>query len=161
MKKSVLINGSEIQVDLNFLKADSVSFEWGSQHFHYTLIAQHDDMLILKDSQDQVIRLRTNKFESTTMISGLGLDALITEKSAATSKSAALSGGLNSPMPGKIFKVTALVGDKVKKGQTILILEAMKMEHAIKADKDGVVQKIFFKEGEQVQGGVVLAEISE
>ena len=161
MKKSVLINGSEIHVNLNSLKADSVSFEWENQTFHYTLIAQHDDMLILKDNQNQVIRLRKNKVDSTTMLSGLGLDAHISEKSAVASKNAALSGGLNSPMPGKIFKVSARVGDKVTKGQTILILEAMKMEHAIKADKDGVVQKIFFKEGEQVQGGVVLAEISQ
>ena len=161
MKKIVLINESEVQINLNSLKADSVSFEWDNQTFHYTLIAQHEDMIILKDKQNQVIRVRKNKLESSTLLSGLGVDALISEKSAAASKNAVLAGGLNSPMPGKIFKVTALVGDKVTKGQTILILEAMKMEHAIKADKDGVIKNIFFQEGEQVQGGVVLAEISE
>ena len=160
MKKTVLINGSEIQINLESLKSDSVSFEWDNQRFHYSLVAQHDDMLILKDNQNQVVRVRKNKFDNTTMLSGFGVDALISEKSAATSKNAAIVGGLNSPMPGKIFKVSAKVGDKVTKGQTILILEAMKMEHAIKADKEGVVQKIFFKEGEQVQGGVALAEIS-
>ena len=160
MKKSVLINGSEIQINLESLKSDSVSFQWDNQNFHYSLVAQHDDMLILKDSHNQVVRVRKNKFDNTTMLSGFGVDASISEKSAATSKNAPMAGGLNSPMPGKIFKVSAKVGDKVTKGQTILILEAMKMEHAIKADKDGVVQKIFFKEGEQVQGGVALAEIS-
>lgn len=161
MKKSILINSSEVVFDLLELKAGAVSFQWEGQVYHFSLIAEHDDMLVLRDRNDQVIRLRKNQFDSQVQLSGLGLDAFVSEKSAVASKNAAILGGLNSPMPGKIFKVTALEGDKVKKGQTILVLEAMKMEHAIKADKDGVLKKIFFKEGEQVQGGVALAEISE
>ncbi len=161
MKKTVLINSEEVPFDLIELKAGSVRFQWGDTTYHYTLIAQHDDMLVLKDQHNQVIRLRKNSFDQQTLLSGCGIDAIISEKSAALTKNAAVAGGLNSPMPGKIFKVTALEGDKVAKGQTILILEAMKMEHAIKADKDGVIKKIFFKEGDQVQGGVALAEIIE
>jgi 3-methylcrotonyl-CoA carboxylase alpha subunit len=68
-------------------------------------------------------------------------------------------GSLESPMPGKIFKVLKDVGSKVSTGETIVILEAMKMEHAIKATKDGVVREIFFKEGEQVTGGAELCAI--
>jgi 3-methylcrotonyl-CoA carboxylase alpha subunit len=68
-------------------------------------------------------------------------------------------GSLESPMPGKIFKVLKSTGDSVSKGETILILEAMKMEHTIKATKDGVVGEIFFKEGEQVTGGAELCAI--
>jgi 3-methylcrotonyl-CoA carboxylase alpha subunit len=41
----------------------------------------------------------------------------------------------------------------------VLILEAMKMEHSIRADKDGIVKKIFFQVGQLVQGGVILAEV--
>ncbi len=160
MKKSVLINGQEIQFELIELKAGSVHLRWGDENLHYRLVAQHDDMLVLKDQQDQVIRLRKNCFDQQTLICGNGLDAMVSEKSASLTKNAALAGGLNSPMPGKIFKVMAAEGDKVTKGQTILILEAMKMEHAIKADKDGVLKKVFFKVGEQVQGGVALAEIT-
>ena len=69
------------------------------------------------------------------------------------------AGSLQSPMPGKIFKILKDKGQKVIAGETVLILEAMKMEHAIKAPKDGVVTDIFFKEGEQVQGGVSLCDI--
>ena len=68
-------------------------------------------------------------------------------------------GSLESPMPGKIFKVLKKVGDTVKSGEAILILEAMKMEHSIKATKDGVLKEIFFKEGEQVTGGAELCAI--
>jgi len=160
MKKTVLINGHEVEFELIELKSGSVQLRWGQETLHYTLIAQHDDMLVLKDQHDQVVRVRRNCFDQQTLISGGGVDAMISEKSASMTKNAAVAGGLNSPMPGKIFKVTAVEGDKVTKGQTILILEAMKMEHAIKADKDGILKKIFFKVGEQVQGGVALAEIS-
>jgi pyruvate carboxylase subunit B len=62
-------------------------------------------------------------------------------------------------MPGKIFKILKSQDSEVKKGETILILEAMKMEHAIRSDKDGKVKKIFFNVGELVQGGVILAEV--
>ena len=62
-------------------------------------------------------------------------------------------------MPGKIFKILKEIGEDVAIGDTILILEAMKMEHAIKATKDGVVKEIFFKEGEQVTGGAELCSI--
>ena len=64
-------------------------------------------------------------------------------------------------MPGKIFKILKDVGSQVKKGEPILILEAMKMEHSIRSDKDGIVKKINFKVGELVQGGVTLAEVQE
>jgi biotin carboxyl carrier protein len=62
-------------------------------------------------------------------------------------------------MPGKIFKVLLKEGDSVKIGDIILIMEAMKMEHAIKANKDGVVSKILFGEGEQVSGNSALCEL--
>ena len=62
-------------------------------------------------------------------------------------------------MPGKIFKILKNEGDQVNKGETILILEAMKMEHPIKSDKDGVIKKIYFKLNEQVSGHVPLALI--
>ncbi len=69
------------------------------------------------------------------------------------------AGSLQSPMPGKIFKVLCQKGDTVKKGDPILIVEAMKMEHSIKSTKDGVIKDIFFSEGEQIQGGVLLCDI--
>ena len=69
------------------------------------------------------------------------------------------AGSLESPMPGKIFKVLKKMGDKVEAGEVILILEAMKMEHSIKATKNGVIKVIFFKEGEQVSGGAELCSI--
>jgi 3-methylcrotonyl-CoA carboxylase alpha subunit len=62
-------------------------------------------------------------------------------------------------MNGAIVAVQAKVGDKVKAGQSLVIMEAMKMEHAIKAPADGVVTEIFFAEGDQVSEGAELIAI--
>jgi len=57
---------------------------------------------------------------------------------------------IGAPMPGKIFKLLVAVGDEVKKGDTLLSTEAMKMETNIKAKKGGVVKEVLFAEGAQV-----------
>lgn len=66
---------------------------------------------------------------------------------------------MDAPLPGTIFKVLVKDGDAVKKGQTILILEAMKMENNILAEKDGVINKIHIAEGDAVLQGDILVEI--
>jgi 3-methylcrotonyl-CoA carboxylase alpha subunit len=69
-------------------------------------------------------------------------------------------GSLAAPMNGAIVTVQAKVGDKVTAGDTLVIMEAMKMEHAIKAPADGVVSDIFFTEGDQVPEGVELIAVT-
>ena len=75
-----------------------------------------------------------------------------------------VGGGLMAPMPGNVLAVMVQVGDVVKKGQTLLILEAMKMEHPVQASIDGLVSEINVTAGEQVdnnQSLIVLTESSE
>ena len=69
------------------------------------------------------------------------------------------AGTIKSPLPGVILNVKVNVGDTVKKGDTIMILEAMKMENAIKADRDGKIASISVKQGESVLEGAALATI--
>ena len=66
------------------------------------------------------------------------------------------AGGLVAPMPGKVVDLKVKKGSKVKSGETLVILEAMKMEHSIKASEDGVISDIFIKENDQVENGAVL-----
>jgi biotin carboxyl carrier protein len=66
---------------------------------------------------------------------------------------------LNAPMPGRVVKVLVSEGDVVKKGQALLLLEAMKMEHEIRAPRDGSVTKVFRAAGEMVAMGDPLVEI--
>ena len=68
-------------------------------------------------------------------------------------------GGLTAPMPGKIIAIAVAVGDEVKKGQALLVMEAMKMEHTIAAPADGTVREVFYAVGDQVSEGAELAAI--
>ena len=64
--------------------------------------------------------------------------------------------GLTAPMNGSVVSVMVAAGDHVSEGQTLVIMEAMKMEHAIKAPHDGVIDAIYFAEGELVSDGAEL-----
>ena len=67
--------------------------------------------------------------------------------------------GVKSPLPGVILDIKVNVGDEVKKGQTLIILEAMKMENSINADKDGKIAAINVSKGESVLEGTDLVII--
>lgn len=69
------------------------------------------------------------------------------------------AGALITQMPGKIVKLMKNVGDKVTKGETVLILEAMKMENVIKIPHEAVVKKINIVKGQAVDKGQVLIEL--
>lgn len=68
-------------------------------------------------------------------------------------------GGLFTQMPGKVVKILTKVGDSVEKGQTLLILEAMKMENEIKSGTTGIVKGIHVKEGDALDNGVLMIEV--
>lgn len=68
-------------------------------------------------------------------------------------------GGLEAPMPGKVIAVRVEVGHRVAKGAEVLVVEAMKMENALRAPHDGVVKALFVKEGDSVVPGIVLVEL--
>lgn len=65
-------------------------------------------------------------------------------------------GRLTAPMPGKVVAVLVSAGQSVKKGEPLVIMEAMKMEHTIAAPNDGVVEEILYAVGDQVTDGVAL-----
>jgi len=68
-------------------------------------------------------------------------------------------GRLTAPMPGKVVSFAVKAGDKVKRGQTLAVMEAMKMEHTIAAPGDGVVAELLFEPGDQVTEGSELLRL--
>jgi biotin carboxyl carrier protein len=71
------------------------------------------------------------------------------------------AGALITQMPGKVVKIFKKEGDKITKGETVLILEAMKMENEIKSGADGVIKTINVKEGQALDSGFLMVEIEE
>ena len=67
---------------------------------------------------------------------------------------------VNAPMPGKILGVKASVGQAVKKGDVVVVLEAMKMENEIVAPQDGTIASINVAVGDSVDSGAVLATLN-
>jgi biotin carboxyl carrier protein len=65
-----------------------------------------------------------------------------------------------APMPGRVIAVRARVGDQVRAHQALVVIEAMKMEHAVVAPTDGTVATLAVTEGQQVRRGDVLGEVS-
>ena len=65
-------------------------------------------------------------------------------------------GSLVSPMPGKVVELKVKQGDRVKAGDNLLMIEAMKMNHIVKANEDGIIAELFVQENDQLDYGAVL-----
>lgn len=102
-----------------------------------------------------VFKINGNKY--TTAIHDK-YDVLI-EQLGMKTKGAQKVGDIKAPMPGLVLEVSVEVGMKVTKGDKMLILEAMKMENALKASGDGVVKAIHIKQGTAVEKGQLLIEM--
>jgi biotin carboxyl carrier protein len=68
-------------------------------------------------------------------------------------------GVVNSPMPGKVVKVLVKEGDEVEAGTPLVVVEAMKMENELLAERAGVVSRVFVKTGDAVEGGARLIQV--
>ncbi len=83
---------------------------------------------------------------------------LVLHRPLAEAERAGDDGRLTAPMPGKIVAVKVTSGAKVKRGASLLVLEAMKMEHTISAPADGIVAAVRYRVGDQVEEGAALIE---
>lgn len=157
MKKMLKINGEEVSVNVINWDQSSLEFEMGGQVYFFT---KENAYISCKGKSLKAYSAKILPSEEKQVFVGpLEAQVSIMAKAQKAQAHQGGAGSLQSPMPGKIFKVLKLEGEEVKLGEPVLILEAMKMEHTIKAQQDGIVKKINYPEGAQVQGGVELCEI--
>ncbi len=158
MNKKIIFNQEELEIHITQKGNGYIAFELDGKEYSFNqlndgtieLNGKNHKYTTQKFNKDGTIQVFVDDMESYIALPG---------KVKGKKQGAVSEGSLQSPMPGKIFKVLKTVGDNVTKNEPILILEAMKMEHTIKAQKDGVLKNIFFNEGEQVTGGAELCEI--
>lgn len=155
MKKQFVIDDEIVDVDIVDENASFVLFNFEGEEYSVNLGALQNGKMVLnlKGKNRPVILVDTHY-----VVDGqeFRIDA---PKRMRKQTKLVDHGQMKSPMPGKILKILVKVGDVVAIGTPILVMEAMKMEHTIKASKAGTIEKINFKEGEQVAGGVELVNV--
>lgn len=139
------------------------------KQFNFIIKGQKYDVNI-KETDDNHLRVDVNgtryevEVESTSVTKKtpkLVRKPVVKQPGEGTIKKSESTGGfkLKAPLPGSIFKLNVKVGDSVIKGQTLLVMEAMKMENNIMAEKDGVIKEIKVNVGDTVLQDDVLMEL--
>lgn len=155
MKKQFVIDDEIVDVDIVEENASFVLFNFQGEEYSVNLGGLQNGKMVLnlKGKNRPVILFDTNY-----VVDGQEFKIEAPKRSRTKTK-AVDHGQMKSPMPGKILKILISVGDSVVAGAPLLVMEAMKMEHTIKAAKAGVIEAIHFKEGDQVAGGVELIKL--
>lgn len=155
MKKQFVIDDEIVDVDVVDENASFVLFNFEGEEYSVNLGAHQDGKMVLnlKGKNRPVIL-----FDTHYVVDGQEFIIDAPKRSRRQIKSMD-HGQMKSPMPGKILKILVALGDEVIVGTPLLVMEAMKMEHTIKASKAGIIEKIHFKEGDQVAGGVELVNV--
>ena len=135
------INGTEYSVDINEVEGQEISLDVNGTPYKVTVAKE------MKKKQVTVTTRTASKVSAAP--SGV----------VQTSSPASKGSKVTTPLPGTILDVFVNVGDKVKAGQTVVLLEAMKMENNIEADVEGTVTEVKVRKGDSVLEGDVLVVI--
>ncbi|MHA7109569.1 acetyl-CoA carboxylase biotin carboxyl carrier protein [Sunxiuqinia elliptica] len=138
--------------------------------YKFTISGDEYDVNI-KDFEDNVAQIEVNGTQYSVELKGevkasktpkLVRKPVVQQPGEGQIKKKQSSGGMQvkAPLPGTIFKMHVAVGDQVKEGDTLLIMEAMKMENQVLAEKAGQISAVKVKEGDAVLQDDVLIEIS-
>ena len=160
MKSAFEHNSASIPVDL-IQSGKSYRATIGDQEVNVEIIRAGDGKLdLLIDGKRVVAYVSSESTKRWVTIHGQTL--VLTKSSAARRGSQAghhAAGELTAPMPGQVRAVNVSEGDAVAKGQTLLVLEAMKMEIRIHAPQGGIVKKLLVQQNQTVEREQVLIEI--
>lgn len=140
------INGQEYIVAVNKMDNDLAEVAVNGSNYKVELVNNEEEItLVTRPASKAPAATATVTSKATT--------------SAPTKPASGGAGSVKSPLPGIIIDVLVNEGDEVKKGQTVVMLEAMKMENAIQATQDGKVTGIHVSKGDSVLEGVALITI--
>ncbi|MBQ5949872.1 acetyl/propionyl/methylcrotonyl-CoA carboxylase subunit alpha [Massilia sp. ST3] len=148
--------GGSYQVGLTY-RHDGWDIDLGGQRARVELVAQDGAELSLRVGETSLhgcVRRDGELFHVFT--GGRHYSLSYNDPMAHAGEHEAAGGRLTAPMPGKVVAVMASSGQEVKKGEPLVIMEAMKMEHTISAPSDGLVEEVLYQVGDQVADGAPL-----
>ncbi|MBA2656027.1 MAG: acetyl-CoA carboxylase biotin carboxylase subunit [Tatlockia sp.] len=150
------------QVELKIKPINPCSFSVALNGKDYLLNVKIDNQrIILDDGLSLHSVLFNNKTNKITLFFPQGLQNIERfDWQSFGVLSAAKLGQLTAPMPATIVAILKVKGDKVKAGESLIILEAMKMEHTIHAPRDGILSELFYEVGSQVNEGAELLALT-
>ena len=152
----------EIQSNKDEFLVNQTPFEWDLVHVrgsHFHVMYNNRSLnaeVIEANHTDKTFVIRINQNQYSVHVKDR-FDMLLDQLGMSGTTLAKVN-NIKAPMPGKVLEVKIGVGDVVKKGDTVLILEAMKMENVIKAPGDGKVKAVKISQQESVEKNQVLVE---
>lgn len=143
---NITINGEDFVWDISQINSNNFHIIQNNQAYTAEILSidKSEKLVTLKLNGKKVIVELKDKLD--LLLEKLGMDNLVS----------AQVNDIKAPMPGLIFEISIKEGDEVKKGDPIMILEAMKMENVLKSPGDGIVKAIKVKKGDSVEKNQVL-----
>ncbi|MBN1562540.1 MAG: biotin/lipoyl-binding protein [Anaerolineae bacterium] len=165
MKYQTIINGETFEIEINEdgrvlvnNEARAIDFRELREGELYSILLDHLSFEGVVEERDDIYHV---------LLGGDMYEVEVTDERSRRLASAFMAFGdaggeisIRAPMPGLIVRVPVAEGQAVQKGETIIILESMKMENELKAPRDGVVHRVSVKEGESVEQNKVLVTIA-
>lgn len=149
IRGEAVLNGKAVNADTVKLGPGKYHVIINHQSFTLELLEKSENgktMQVLVNGVKQEVEIK-DKYDA--LLSTLGMDKLMSNK----------ANVVKAPMPGLVLRIQVKPGDVVKKGDPLLVLEAMKMENVIKADGEGTIKKINVNEKQAVEKNTLLIEL--
>ena len=148
--KQLTVNNEVVELDQIILNKNSSHILYQNKSYLIEVVE------LIKEEKKAIIKINGNIYtlnvedQYDQLLKQLGMDSLAVSKILQ----------IKAPMPGLVLSVLVTEGDEVKKGDNLLVLEAMKMENMIKSPTDGIIKKIEIKQGNKVEKNELLISFS-
>ncbi|MBY0541959.1 MAG: acetyl-CoA carboxylase biotin carboxyl carrier protein subunit [Sphingobacteriaceae bacterium] len=148
--KQLTVNNEVVELDQIILNKNSSHILYQNKSYLIEVVE------LIKEEKKAIIKINGNIYtlnvedQYDQLLKQLGMDNLAVSKILQ----------IKAPMPGLVLSVLVTEGDEVKKGDNLLVLEAMKMENMIKSPTDGIIKKIEIKQGNKVEKNELLISFS-
>lgn len=153
----VQTENKQFKVNNEVIELDQIILNNNSSHLLYKNKSYLVEVVeLIKEEKSAIVKINGNVYtlniedQYDQLLKQLGMDNLAVNKIMQ----------IKAPMPGLVLSVLVAEGDEVKKGDNLLVLEAMKMENMIKSPTDGVVKKIEIKQGNKVEKNELLVSFT-
>lgn len=162
MRYVTIINGTEYEIEIN----NDGTLTVNGQPRHVDFLPLDETLFsVITDERSLEVVIEEHKTRYDVLMQGRLYEAQVWDERALllAQRKGGLggdSGDVHSPMPGLIVAVSVAVGDHVTQGQTVVILESMKMQNELKAPVDGVVHAVHVQQGQTVEKDAPLLVIA-